>query len=172
MPIGYVVQAHGRLGAVLRQARGNHELEARGPSARLGQLLPHLTTTTSESPNGTPLTVRMPYLLVCLRRHGLRWSATGTSFRPTARSWCCQSSSRAGRRGGCRPSAPPPARCVPARTRGCVCVECPTLVSGSGVFGAWCQYLAQYLSCGIQYTFYSTALVTTLRSLQYFFIKI
>ena len=26
----------------------------------------------------------------------------------------------------------------------------------------WCQYLAQYLSCGIQYTFYSTALVTTL----------
>ena len=65
MPIGYVVQAHGRLGAVLRQARGNHELEARGPCARLGQLLPHLTTTTSESPNGTPLTVRMPYLLVC-----------------------------------------------------------------------------------------------------------
>ena len=65
MPIGYIVQAHGRLGAVLRQARGNHELEARGPSARLGLLLPHLTTTTSESPTGTPLAVRLPYLLVC-----------------------------------------------------------------------------------------------------------
>ena len=65
MPAGYFVQAQGRHGAVLRQARGNHELEVRGPSARLGLLLPHTTTTTSQSPQGTPLTVRVPYLLAC-----------------------------------------------------------------------------------------------------------
>ena len=65
MPAGYIVQAQGRHGAVLRQARGNHELEVRGPSARLGLLLPHTTTTTSQSPQGTPLTVRVPYLLAC-----------------------------------------------------------------------------------------------------------
>ena len=57
MPAGYIVQAQGRHGAVLRQARGNHELEVRGPSARLGLLLPHTTTTTSQNPQGTPLTV-------------------------------------------------------------------------------------------------------------------
>ena len=65
MPIGYIVQAAGRHGAVLRQARGQHELEARGTSARLGLLLPHHTTTTTQSPEGTPLTVRVPYLLAC-----------------------------------------------------------------------------------------------------------
>ena len=65
MPVGYIVQAAGRHGALLRQARGNHELEVRGPSARLGLLLPHTTTTTSQSPQGTPLTVRVPYLLAC-----------------------------------------------------------------------------------------------------------
>ena len=53
MPVGYIVQAAGRHGAVLRQARGHHELEARGPSARLGLLLPHHTTTTSQNPQGT-----------------------------------------------------------------------------------------------------------------------
>ena len=41
------------------------ELEARGASARLGLLLPHNTTTTSQNPQGTPLTVRVPYLLAC-----------------------------------------------------------------------------------------------------------
>ena len=51
MPAGYIVQAQGRHGAVLRQARGNHELEVRGPSARLGLLLPHTTTTTSQNPH-------------------------------------------------------------------------------------------------------------------------
>ena len=65
MPAGYIVQAQGRHGAVLRQARGNHELEVRGPSARLGLLLPHHTTTTTQNPDGTPLTVRVPYLLAC-----------------------------------------------------------------------------------------------------------
>ena len=37
----------------------------------------------------------------------------------------------------------------------CVCLECPTLVSGSGGIGASVPYLAQSLSCGIQYTFYN-----------------
>ena len=46
MPIGYVVSPNGRTGAELRIARTVHELVATGKSARLGKLLPHLTTTT------------------------------------------------------------------------------------------------------------------------------
>ena len=63
MPLGYFVPAYGRTGAQLRVARGAHELVALGPSARLGTLLPHNTTTTTASPDGRPLEVRLPLLL-------------------------------------------------------------------------------------------------------------
>ena len=63
MPLGYFVQAHGRSGAELRVARGTHELVALGPSARIGTLLPHHTTTTTASPDGRPLEVRLPFVL-------------------------------------------------------------------------------------------------------------
>ena len=63
MPLGYFVPASGRTGARLRVARGAHELLATGPAARLGSLLPHLTTTTTISADNRPLEVRLPYLL-------------------------------------------------------------------------------------------------------------
>ena len=63
MPLGYVVPALGRTGADLRAARGPHGLVATGPSARLGSLLPHLTTTTIQTADGRPLEVRLPFLL-------------------------------------------------------------------------------------------------------------
>ena len=63
MPLGYFIEAHGRAGAELRVARGRHELLATGPAARIGSLLPHLTTTTTQAPDGRPLEVRMPFLL-------------------------------------------------------------------------------------------------------------
>ena len=63
MPLGYFIEAHGRAGAELRVARGRHELLATGPAARIGSLLPHLTTTTTLAPDGRPLEVRMPFLL-------------------------------------------------------------------------------------------------------------
>jgi len=63
MPLGYVVPALGRTGDDLRAARGPHELLATGPAARLGSLLPHLTTTTNATPEGRPLEVRLPFLL-------------------------------------------------------------------------------------------------------------
>ena len=64
MPVGYVVSPNGRTGAELRVARGAHELLATGKAARLGKLLPHLTTTTTIGPNGHPLEVRLPFALV------------------------------------------------------------------------------------------------------------
>ena len=63
MPLGYVVPALGRTGADLRAARGPHGLVATGPAARLGSLLPHLTTTTTQTADGRPLEVRLPFLL-------------------------------------------------------------------------------------------------------------
>ena len=63
MPLGYVVPALGRTGADLRAARGPHGLVATGPAARLGSLLPHLTTTTTQTTDGRPLEVRLPFLL-------------------------------------------------------------------------------------------------------------
>ena len=63
MPLGYFVPANGRTGARLRVARSDHELLATGPAARLGTLLPHLTTTTTISADGRPLEVRLPLLL-------------------------------------------------------------------------------------------------------------
>ena len=44
-------------------ARTVHELLATGPAARLGTLLPHLTTTTTITADGRPLEVRLPLLL-------------------------------------------------------------------------------------------------------------
>ena len=64
MPVGYVVSPNGRTGAELRVARGSHELVATGKSARLGKLLPHLTTTTNTGPNGRPIEVRLSFALV------------------------------------------------------------------------------------------------------------
>ena len=64
MPVGYVVSPNGRTGAELLVARGAHELIATGKAARLGNLLPHLTTTTTTGPNGHPLEVRLPFALV------------------------------------------------------------------------------------------------------------
>ena len=63
MPLGYFIESNGRAGAELRVARGRHELLATGPAARIGSLLPHLTTTTTLAPDGRPLEVRMPFLL-------------------------------------------------------------------------------------------------------------
>ena len=63
MPLGYFVAAEGRIGAALRVARGGHELVATGPAARLGTLLPHNTTTTTQSSDGRPLEVRLPFAL-------------------------------------------------------------------------------------------------------------
>ena len=63
MPLGYFVAAEGRIGAALRVARGGHELVATGPAARLGTLLPHNTTTTTQSCDGRPLEVRLPFAL-------------------------------------------------------------------------------------------------------------
>ena len=63
MPLGYFVAANGRTGARLRVARKIHELVATGPAARLGTLLPHLTTTTTIPADGRPLEVRLPLLL-------------------------------------------------------------------------------------------------------------
>ena len=64
MPLGYFVPSMGRTGPELRVARGTHELLATGQSARLGSLLPNHTTTTTLSPNGAPLEVRVPFLLM------------------------------------------------------------------------------------------------------------
>ena len=64
MPVGYVVSPNGRTGAELRVARDTHELVATGKSARLGNLLPHLTTTTNTGPNGHPIEVRLSFALV------------------------------------------------------------------------------------------------------------
>ena len=63
MPLGYFVPANGRTGARLRVARGAHELVATGPAARLGTLVPHLTTTTTITADGRPLEVRLSFLL-------------------------------------------------------------------------------------------------------------
>ena len=65
MPLGYVVPALGRTGADLRASRGPHGLVATGPAARaLVSLLPHLTTTrTTQTADGRPLEVRLPFLL-------------------------------------------------------------------------------------------------------------
>ena len=63
MPITYRVDAAARTGAELRVARGAHELEATGRCARLGLLLPHLTTTTTSTTDGRPLHVRLSYRL-------------------------------------------------------------------------------------------------------------
>ena len=63
MPFAYHVAANGRTGPELRLARQHHQLVATGPSARLGLLLPHITTTTIVGPNGAPLEVRLPFLL-------------------------------------------------------------------------------------------------------------
>ena len=63
MPLAYVVPANGRTGAYLRASRGAHELLATGPAARLGSLLPHLTTTTTIAADGRPLEIRLPFLL-------------------------------------------------------------------------------------------------------------
>ena len=51
MPINYEVAAEGRAGAELRVARRDMRLVCTGPAARLGLLLPHLTTTTTRSPS-------------------------------------------------------------------------------------------------------------------------
>ena len=60
MPINYEVEAAGRAGAELRVARRDMRLICTGPAARLGLLLPHLTTTTTRSPStGQPVTVRV-----------------------------------------------------------------------------------------------------------------
>ena len=64
MPVGYAVSPNGRTGAELRVARDTHELIATGKSARLGNLLPHLTTTTTTGPNGRPIEVRLSFALV------------------------------------------------------------------------------------------------------------
>ena len=64
MPLGYFVAANGRTGADLRVARGDHEVVATGPAARLGTLLPHIGTTTTISADGRPLEVRLPFLFV------------------------------------------------------------------------------------------------------------
>ena len=72
MPINFEVDAAGRAGAELRVARQQHGLICTGPAARLGLLLPHLTTTTTRSPStGQPITVRVQYLLPL-------WLAAGT----------------------------------------------------------------------------------------------
>ena len=64
MPVGHVVSPNGRTGAELRVARDTHELIATGKSARLGKLLPHLTTTTNTGPNGHLFEVRLSFALV------------------------------------------------------------------------------------------------------------
>ena len=72
MPINFEVDAAGRAGAELRVARRDMRLVCTGPAARLGLLLPHLTTTTTRSPStGQPVTVRVQYLLPL-------WLAAGT----------------------------------------------------------------------------------------------
>ena len=72
MPINYEVDAAGRAGAELRVARRDMRLVCTGPAARLGLLLPHLTTTITRSPStGQPVTVRVQYLLPL-------WLAAGT----------------------------------------------------------------------------------------------
>jgi hypothetical protein len=71
MPVGHVVSPNGRTGAELRVARDTYELVATGKSARLGNLLPHLTTTTNTGPNGHPIEVRLPFAL-------LTWLVLGT----------------------------------------------------------------------------------------------
>ena len=63
MPLGYFVPANGRTGARLRVARTVHELLATGPAARLGTLLPHITTTTTITGDARPLEVRLPLVL-------------------------------------------------------------------------------------------------------------
>ena len=74
MPIGYVVSPNGRTGAELRVARTVHELVATGKSARLGKLLPHLTTTTNTGPNGHPIEVRLGVSSSCVRRARFAWA--------------------------------------------------------------------------------------------------
>ena len=72
MPINFEVDAAGRAGAELRVARRDMRLVCTGPAARLGLLLPHLTTTITRSPStGLPVTVRVQYLLPL-------WLAAGT----------------------------------------------------------------------------------------------
>ena len=63
MPLRYVVTSEGRTGAQLRCARAKHELLATGPSARIGALLPHHTTTTAATTDGRPLEVKVPFAL-------------------------------------------------------------------------------------------------------------
>jgi hypothetical protein len=63
MPLRYVVTSEGRTGAELRGARAKHELLATGPSARIGALLPHLTTTTVATSDGRPLEVKVSFAL-------------------------------------------------------------------------------------------------------------
>ena len=63
MPVGYYVAAAGRTGAELRVARGEHLLVATGKAANIGTFLPHLTTIVSVNAAGSPIEVRLPYLL-------------------------------------------------------------------------------------------------------------
>ena len=63
MPLRYVVTSEGRTGAELRGARAKHELLATGPSALIGALLPHLTTTTVATSDGRPLEVKVSFAL-------------------------------------------------------------------------------------------------------------
>ena len=63
MPVGYYVAAAGRTGAELRVARGDHLLVATGKAASIGTFLPHLTTIVSVNAAGSPIEVRLPYLL-------------------------------------------------------------------------------------------------------------
>ena len=65
MPINYEVDAAGRAGAELRVARRDMRLVCTGPAARLGLLLPHLTTTTTRSPS----TSRVKELRAVRRAH-------------------------------------------------------------------------------------------------------
>ena len=64
MPVGYYVGAAGRTGAELRVARGEHLLSATGKAAIIGTFLPHLTTIVSVNASGSPIGVRLPYMLV------------------------------------------------------------------------------------------------------------
>ena len=63
MPVGYYVAAAGRTGAELRVARGEHLLSATGKAAIIGTFLPYLTAIVSVNASGSPIEVRLPYLL-------------------------------------------------------------------------------------------------------------
>ena len=60
---GWIATTGGHSGAALRLARGDHTLLATDHCALLGKLLPFNTTTTTKSPTGALLEVRLAFRL-------------------------------------------------------------------------------------------------------------